>query len=120
MEGLSSLINHLQVKGDIQGLAIIRRSSRLNHLLFADYCILFCRATIKEWKNVILLLNLYKEASGQILNMQKNIIFFSNNVGIETQKQYWMSYGQKGVELLRNIWGWYQWWKNQNTILLKD
>lgn len=76
---LSSLINYYELKGDIQGLEIITGSHRLNHFLFAHDCILFCRANLREWEKMSLLLNQYEIASGQTLNMEKISIYFSNN-----------------------------------------
>lgn len=63
---------------EIRGLEISRGCPGINHLLFVDNYIIFCRASIKEWQKVSLLLNQYELASGQTLNKQKACIFFSN------------------------------------------
>lgn len=60
-----------------------RYGIRINHPFFEDYCFLFCRATIKEWIHLENLLNVYKLAFGQMLNMQKSCIFFSSNTTIQ-------------------------------------
>ena len=42
IEGLHCLISKAENDGTIRGFSLGRRSPRLNHLLFADYSVLFC------------------------------------------------------------------------------
>lgn len=48
-EGLSSMINKVEQRGDIQGVAVSRGDRCISHLLFADDSIIFYRATQDEW-----------------------------------------------------------------------
>jgi hypothetical protein len=47
-EGLSSLINQAENRGDIHGVKICRNAPIISHLLFADDCFLLFRATENE------------------------------------------------------------------------
>ncbi|XP_042984282.1 uncharacterized protein LOC122313374 [Carya illinoinensis] len=78
-EGLSSLINGAEARGEIKGVAVARGGMKLTHLLFADNCIIFGRACWEEWQKINDILKLYEEASGQSLNKQKTSIMFSSN-----------------------------------------
>lgn len=51
-EGLSTLINAAKRKGEIRGIFVARVGTRVNHLLFANDCIIFCRATLLEWNRI--------------------------------------------------------------------
>lgn len=78
-EGLSCLISHFG------GLDITRGGQRLSHLLFADDCLVFCRASLTEWEQVSQLLSQSKKALGQTLNLQKTCIFFGKNTSFEVK-----------------------------------
>lgn len=47
-EGFISLINNAERKGDLKGLAVTRRGTSINHLLFVNDNILFCGVTKEE------------------------------------------------------------------------
>ena len=76
-EGLNGMIKKAKMDGDIQGFSLCRRCPKLTHLLFADDCLLFCRATMEECGKVLDILNDYEEASGQKINKTKTTLFFS-------------------------------------------
>ena len=65
MEGLNGMIKKVERDGDIQGFSLCKRGPKLTHLLLADDCLLFCRATIDECGKVLDILNDYEEALGQ-------------------------------------------------------
>lgn len=58
------------------------RSSTISHLLFADDCLLFCRATHSEAQALRGVLTLYVQISGQAVNYIKSGTFFSVNVDV--------------------------------------
>lgn len=64
-EGLSNMLQQAEMKGVIQGVAASRGGIRINHLLFANNCVIFCRVKLKEWFNLLHLLHAYEVASGQ-------------------------------------------------------
>ncbi|XP_042954568.1 uncharacterized protein LOC122290977 [Carya illinoinensis] len=72
-------------RGLIKGVAVSRKGTRINHLLFADDCAIFCRAQLVEWYQIKGLLKVYEEASGQTLNKEKTSVFFSSNTRVETK-----------------------------------
>jgi hypothetical protein len=82
-EGLSHSLCKAEKEGKINGLAIAKGGTKINHLLFADDSILFCKANFVEWGNVHKILEVYEIASGQKLNREKTSIFFSKNTKVE-------------------------------------
>ncbi|KAL0434673.1 UNVERIFIED_CONTAM: hypothetical protein Sradi_0175200 [Sesamum radiatum] len=78
-------LNHLvqmaaERRNDIQGIAISRTAPRISHLLFADDTIIFGKANeaiVHELKSI---LDIYGQASGQRINLDKSSIVISPNV----------------------------------------
>ena len=64
-----------------------RRGPRINHLLFGDDSLLFCRASIEHRKKLTDILQDYEQASGQCLNRSKTAIFFSRNTPTEIREK---------------------------------
>jgi hypothetical protein len=62
-EGLTSLLKKSVACGDLHGVQICRGAPVVSHLLFADDCFLFCRATIGEANLLMKILKTYEEAS---------------------------------------------------------
>lgn len=48
-EGLSTMLNIAESNGLIKGASVTRGGMRINHLLFTDDCVIFCRAMLNEW-----------------------------------------------------------------------
>ncbi|XP_042972967.1 uncharacterized protein LOC122304769 [Carya illinoinensis] len=84
-EVLSSLLNHAERNRRIHGFPIGRGQININHLLFADDCLLFCRAKAEEWATIKYLLSIYEGASGQKINKDKTSIYFSANTKPEAK-----------------------------------
>jgi hypothetical protein len=78
-EALSSLLSQATQEGLLTGVPSSKRGPRISHLFFADDSLLFCRASMTQWTNLINILNVYEEASGQQMNQSKTSIFFSRN-----------------------------------------
>lgn len=47
-QGLTSLIEKAERRGDLHGVRVCTGAPTFTHLLFADDCFLFCRATERE------------------------------------------------------------------------
>uniref|UniRef100_A0A5B7B5L4 Reverse transcriptase domain-containing protein n=1 Tax=Davidia involucrata TaxID=16924 RepID=A0A5B7B5L4_DAVIN len=78
-EGFSSLLLTAEHHRAIEGLRVSRGGPSINHLLFADDSLLFCRASLTEGAHVRDLLQKYGAMSGQVINFEKSSIFFSKN-----------------------------------------
>lgn len=63
-EGLISLFQQAERNGCIKGLAVSRGGISINHLLFTDDCVIFCRAKQEEWYYVEHILRMYECAFG--------------------------------------------------------
>lgn len=85
-EILSSLLYNAVKTKAITGVPIAKGRININHLLFADDSLLFCKANSLEWSRLIQVLNTYAQASGQRLNKEKTSIQFSKNTSKENQK----------------------------------
>lgn len=84
-EGLSSLLRHATVAGQLHAIASCRGGIHISHLLFADDSLLFWETTPGDCQNLLNILGLYERASGQSINRQKTSIFFSRNTKLETK-----------------------------------
>ena len=85
---LSPYLFLLCVKADFlyRGVAVSKGGPRVTHLLFADDCMLFFRATTDECQTVMNILDKYEAAFGQKLNNDKTFIFFSTNTPTEAKE----------------------------------
>ena len=93
LEGLYRMIKKAANNGDIQGVSICRNGPKLTHLFFADYSLLFCRATTQECQKVLEILSSYERALGQKLNRDKTSLFFSKSTSFEMQNQIMSALG---------------------------
>jgi hypothetical protein len=57
----------------------------VSHLLFADDCFLFCRASVDEATHLLNILKIYEAASGQQINLTKSEVFISRNLSVAAQ-----------------------------------
>ena len=78
-DGLSRLLQQEERLGNLMGVKLSRRASSISHLLFADYSLLFCHASNKSALAIKKVIEVYHLASGQFLNTQKSILYFSPN-----------------------------------------
>ena len=86
-EGLSALIHQAARNKLITSISITRGCLKVTHLLFADDCILFCKAVPDECHLLRSILMDYEEASGQKVNTDKSSIFFSPNTAQDTRDE---------------------------------
>jgi len=70
-----------------------QHSPRVNHLLFADDTMFFCKTKKKDCTALLTILQRYGDVSGQLINTQKASVFFSRRTPYETQLQVkqWLS-----------------------------
>ncbi|XP_029145698.1 uncharacterized protein [Arachis hypogaea] len=84
-EGLSFLLHKAEQNILIQEVQVNRRCQTVNHLLFADDSILFCKGSPNTSQNILEFLEIYKGFSGQKVNLNKSAIFFSHNTPQNTR-----------------------------------
>ncbi|KAA3467448.1 reverse transcriptase [Gossypium australe] len=85
-ECLSILIEEAKRKGLMKGAPIGRARFSINHLFFADDCILFGDASHQGAEAVRDILKEYELLSGQRVNFKKSLIYFGANVNNEVKE----------------------------------
>jgi len=76
-EALSGLCSKAQADGSLPGIRVALGCPRVNHLLFADDTMFFCRTDEKSCYTLLHILKRYESASGQMINKGKSAITFS-------------------------------------------
>jgi hypothetical protein len=77
---LSGLLKKAVGENKIHGIKIARSAPQISHLLFADDSLLFARANLEEANSILHVLSTYQQASGQLVNLDKSEVSFSQNV----------------------------------------
>lgn len=76
-EVLSALCEKGQADGSLPGVRVSRNSPPVNHLLFADDTMFFCRSKPSCVSWLLTVLKTYEAVSGQMINPRKSAITFS-------------------------------------------
>jgi hypothetical protein len=82
----------------MHGIQIARQAPKISHLFFADDSLLFARANIAEAEVILNVLAEYQIASGQMVNLDKSEVSFSQNVRIEDKDLIRNRMGVKTVD----------------------
>ncbi|KAA3481168.1 reverse transcriptase [Gossypium australe] len=98
-EGFSSLLEDLKLKGSMEGAPIGRDRLSINHLFFADDCILFGDASLEGANVVHEVIKEYERTTGQRVNYDKSLIYFGANVSVQVREEIT---GMLGVRLASN------------------
>lgn len=134
-EGLIALLKDAERRSLVKGIKVCRRASSVNHLLFADDSLIFCKADSLTTSHIQKVLHQYELASGQMVNKGKTAVVFSNNVpalrqreilalwGVRTFQQYDKYLGLPNLvgrsktrvfeEIKRKVWVKLQSWKGK-------
>ncbi|OAP05085.1 hypothetical protein AXX17_AT3G15320 [Arabidopsis thaliana] len=84
-EVLSGLCQRAQDSGQLPGIKVAKGSPPINHLLFADDTMFFCRSNQKSCNRLMEIISRYGEASGQVINFNKFAITFSNKASLASK-----------------------------------
>src|SRR5207247_92357 len=76
-EGLTALLHHYNMGFVDRGVRVYHRSPWISHLLFADDSLIFINANGTSAARLNVILQIYNEASGQKVNKEKSLVFFS-------------------------------------------
>ncbi|CAM8985571.1 unnamed protein product [Rhodiola kirilowii] len=79
-EWLTLKLNAEQCSGRLDGVRLGRGIPTINHLFFADDCVLFLKASLHSLQVLKDILSLYERASGQQVNFQKSELSVSKNM----------------------------------------
>lgn len=75
-DGFSTLLRRRKEYGSLHGVLVASSTMPLCHLFFADNAVIFCRAMEEEVLEVMEVLRCYAEVSRQIVNREKNSLYF--------------------------------------------
>lgn len=79
-QGLSAMLLEEQRMGRIKGVKASMHGPRVNHLLYADDCLLFIKNSKEEALRLKHVLSVYERSSGQKINAEKSSLYFSNGM----------------------------------------
>lgn len=85
-EVLSGLCRKAQIRGDLPGVRVSRRSPAINHLLFADDTMFFIKTHPNNVAALAKVIKRYEEASGQCINTSKSAITFSKKTPMDIRQ----------------------------------
>ena len=74
-----------EIDGHIHGVSICRRAPKISNLIFTDVLLLFCQANQHNVEEVTKILKVYALASGQSINLEKSLVFFSGNTSAKNK-----------------------------------
>ena len=87
-----------EMDGHIKGVSICKGVPTISNLMFADDSILFCCANPGEFEVINEVLQIYAKASGQCINMEKSLVYFSSNTQGNQKEEIVSLLGVKEVE----------------------
>lgn len=98
VEGFSALLQRKEKRGSLHGVCVALGGVKLSHLFFADDAVIFCKAEEDEVQEVMDVLKCYAEASGQVINREKNSLYFGVNCSRQRRKRLVSCTNIKGRE----------------------
>lgn len=93
MESFSRTLTNTESQGLISGLKINKHCPSITHLLFADDCLIFTKATTSQSSNLLKVLEDYGNSSVQMINFFKSGILVSPHIS--------NSFGKSIIDILK-------------------
>lgn len=87
MEGLVSLLEEIALENSLQGIRVCRGAPSMNHPLFADDSLIFCKADSLSSQKILNIISQYAKALGQCINTEKTTMVFSRNAKREIERK---------------------------------
>ena len=85
MESLSYMLIRAELEGKISRVKVTPRPQPLTYLFFTDDIIVFSKVKAEETYEIIKILNMFSNASGQRINVQKYGLIFGRKVPKESR-----------------------------------
>lgn len=80
MEVFSRLLTFLETQKKVHGIKLTPKATPISHLFFVDDLLLFTKADLDSSNNLLMAIQLFSKASGQVINFTKSGLFFSKKV----------------------------------------
>lgn len=87
IEGLISLLSNPTNEFILPKIEVYRGASSINHLLFVDNSVIFCKVDTDTTKKEQILLNVYKKSFEQLINLDKIAMVFSKSTPLYTRQE---------------------------------
>ena len=87
MEDLTALLAHEEEAGNLLHIKVYREASLISNFMFADDSLILIKAHMDNAQTLKRILDLYCAASGQLLSLDKSIVFFGPNTDVNVKVQ---------------------------------
>ena len=104
-KGFTSLLAKVELEGRIHGVSVCRRAPKISNLLFINDSLLFCLATHTKVEVVAEILQTYAKTSGQSINLEKSLVYFSHNTLKNQNDEIMRTLGVKEVDRFESYLG---------------
>ncbi|KAA3488630.1 reverse transcriptase [Gossypium australe] len=104
MEAFSRMLNRAQQDEIIRGVQASINGPRINHLFFADDALLFIRNKKEEVETFTKILNDFEKVSGQQINFEKSMVYFSPKT-LTARREHCNMLSMQVVDKLNNYFG---------------
>lgn len=81
-----------------------RGAPTINYLLFANDNLIFCTTNTETSNNLLRILDMYAQASGQCINTENTIMIFSRNVGEMVKIESTTMWGYRILSNMSDTW----------------
>lgn len=98
-EVFSHLLRKAEERGALRGIRIAATAPSITHLLFADDCIIFSKATLQDVGAIQEALSLYELSSGQKVNFNKTTVSYSKGVSLVRREEMAATLGVRLVDV---------------------